>query len=856
MATDAARLGHTRTGGQTHEAQAEARQDRSALERAWEEPRGLWGVLTTVRSWANGQRLVAVAFLFFLLGGIEAALMRIQLAQPNNTFLTPQQYDQLFTMHGSTMLFLFAVPFMQGAALMLLPLVLGAREVPWPRLTAFVFWTFTIGGLLLQSSWLFGAAPDAGWTAYAPLTEKAFSPDAGLDLWLLALMMVSLAGLVASAILIATVLNARAPGMSIDRMPLFGWAALVMSLAMFLAFVAILCGGAFMEFDRKFGTHFFDPYGGGSPLLWQYLFWVFGHPAVYIEFIPAAGIASMLLPALVRQRSIGYRLLVAALVVAGVVSFGLWMGQTSGLALSPVALALSVSASSLFAIAAATAVSAWLAMIWRGAGKWNTAYLFILGFVFLFILGVITGLMLSLGPFAAQLQGSFFVVGHLHYMLFGTVVFPIFAGLYYWFPKFKGRFLDERLGQWNFWLIFVGMNFAFFPMYLSGLLGMPRRVYAYPSIGELNVLNLISTAGGIITAVGVLVFIYNLVISLLRGQTATANPWGADSLEWATDSPVPAYGFRDIPIVESQHPLWDQDRLDAGGEQVHRLVRRLAEWPTTWRAALVTAPLTGEPREVYAVAGPSIWPLVAVIGVALVFVSFFFDQLVFLAVLLAGVIVLIAGLIGWHTPARAERPLTPSERNEFEEAHGVRIHPRGSPTIHLWSVLLTALAMATALVVMVACYLYYRSNSPAWPPDGMAQPDIYVPLIAAAVAAASELALLVGWWTARRNHEMMLRLGLGIAFLFGIAFLVLQVRSYVLPPLTPTTDAYGSIFYAIGLFMTLIAVTGLATLAGTQWVVWRGHYNQAAIAVRNVALFWSFVVVAWLAVLVTLYLTA
>ncbi len=856
MATDAARLGKARTGEQTREEQAEEKQDQPAIQRVWEEPKGIWGVLTAVGSIVNGERMITVAFLFFLLGGINAALMRIQLAQPNNTFVTPEQYNQLFTMHGSTMLFLFAVPFMEGAALLLLPLALGARTVPWPRLTAFVFWTFLIGGLLFQVSWLFGAAPDAGWTAYAPLSEKAFSPNSGLDFWLLALLMISVGGIFASAILMATVFTSRAPGMSIHRMPLFGWAALVMSAAMFFAFIALFCGCVFLEFDRKFGTRFYDPDGGGSPLLWQYLFWILGHPAVYIQFIPAAGITSMALPVIIRERVSGYRLLVAAFVIAGLLSFGLWTDQTLVAALSPLAMTVLAGASVLFAIVAAIAVSAWLAMIARGAGKWNTAYLFILGFLFLFILGVITGVMLALYPFDAQMHGSLFVVAHLHYYLFGTVVFPIFAGMYYWFPKFKGRLLDERLGKWNFWLMFIGANAAFFPMYLLGLLGMARRMYTYPSVPEWNTLNLISSIGGVTIAVGVLFFLYNIVSSLLPGEQATANPWSGDSLEWATDSPVPAYGFQRIPTVQSRHPLWEPERVDRGGEKIVHLVERLAEWPTTWRAALVTSARSGEPQEVYRVAGPSVWPFVAVIGMTLVLISFFFDQLVFLAVFLLGVIVLILSLIGWHRRTKEEDSVPSAELDEFENSYAVPIYAHGSPGISLWATMLTLLGFGAALAVAIFAYSTLRSSAPVWPPDGIARPDRSVPLIATGVIIAAQVLMLLAVRAGGSKRPALLKLGLGVGFILDVAFLVLQVKSYVVPPLSPTTNAYGSIFYAVAFLMSIIAVVGLFILLGTIWFVWRAyHGTRDAYRVRNAVAYWSFAVIAWLAVLTTLYLT-
>ncbi|MGE5137814.1 MAG: cbb3-type cytochrome c oxidase subunit I [Rudaea sp.] len=854
MATDAARLGKARTGEHSEEPRAGEKQEQPVIGRAWSEPAGLLGLLSTAQSARNGLRLMLLAFLFFVLGGLNAAVIRFQLAQPNNTLVTPEQYNQLFTMHGSTMLFLFAVPFMLGGALLLLPLVIGARGVPWPRLTTFVFWIITLGGLLLEASWLFGPAPDGGWTGFAPLSGSAFSPGRGLDFWLLALMMIAVGGILACAVLITTAFKSRAPGMSIGRMPLLAWAVLTMSGTLFFAFIFLLSAAALLESDRKFGTRFFDPAGGGSPLLWQYLFWLFGLPAVYIPLIPAAGIASTVLPAVLRQRTIGYRFLVASFMITALSSFVLWGDPAYGAQLSPAGMAGSTVAGVLFALAAAVQASAWLATIWHGAGKWNTPYLFILGYLFLFLLGIITGVMLALEPFDAQVRGSLFVVANLHYLLIGTIVFPIFAGFYYWFPKFTGRFLDERLGKWNFWLMFVGFNIAFLPMFISGLLGTPRRLYTYPSSPELDLLNLVSTAGAVVLVLGIAAFIVNLIASLANGKTAAANPWNADSLEWATNSPVPAYGFRQIPIVQTRHPLWDQERLDAGNDKTVGLVGRLAEWPA-WRAALVTSTLSSEPEAVYRVAGPSPWPLVAAIGTALVFVSFLFDQLAMLGIFSLGLIMLLVGLIGWHRQGAEQDAVPAAELDEFRNSYGVPIDARGSPRIDSWALGLTVLGLAVALAVGVYCWLVLRANSPAWPPVGIVAPGRSVPLIATAFLLAAELLVLFGSRLARGDRSSLGRMALLAAFILGAGFLVLQVASYLFAPLSASASAYGSIFIALSLLITLIAAIGLGILLRSLWAAWRaGDERRTALAATGAAVYWTFVVVAWLVVLAMLYL--
>lgn len=861
MATDAARLGRTRSGERSKEKDALANESGPAIQRAWEEPAGLRGALTTVQSVRIGRRLIAVSFLFLLLGGINAALIRFQLAQPNNTLVAPEQYNQLFTMHGTTMIFFFAVPFVIGTAFALLPPMLGARAMPWPRLAAFVFWTFTIGGLLFQASWLLGTVPDAGWTANPLLAEKGYSPGLGLDFWLFAILMVSVGAIFGSVVLIVTVLKARAPGMSMNRMPLFGWAVLVMGATLLVAFIILFCAGVQLLFERKFGTDLYNPAAGGSPLLWQRLFWIIENPDLYLLFIPGAGMISAILPAILRQRIVGYAYLVAALVLTGVMSLGLWVVHLFVTDL-PTQFTLFAGVSLLVVIPIGMQAAAWLATMRQGAGKWNTAYLFILGFLFLLVVGVLTGVLITLVTFSAQLQGSFFVVAHLHYVIFGTLVFPIFAGVYYWFPKFFGGLLDERLGQLNFWLMFLGFNMAFFLMFISGLLGMARRLYTYPSIPELDRLNLFSTVGAVVLVLGIMVFLINVIKSLRRSYSATANPWGSDSLEWATDSPVPTYGFHRIPIVSSRHPLWDQEQLNQKNEKSVRLVERLAEWPDTWRAALTTNTLTGEPEELYGVAGPSIWPLIAVMGMTLIFVSFFFEQLVLLAVFLLGAVILVAGLVGWHWRKGPAEVISKAELDEFEQSYGTSLYTHGSPGLARWAVLLTAFGMGIGLVVFVLSDWFLRLNSSTWLPDGVARPDRSVPWIATGVLVLSEIALLL---TARSEHRdanrahrqlSIFKFGQGTAFLLGIAFLVLQVRSYILPPLTPTSNAYGTIFYSIGFVMTLMAVIGLVILLRGLWLAWRGKDERRPASLAGDALaYWSFVAAAWLVTLATLYLT-
>src|SRR5688500_2151447 len=418
---------------------------------------------------------MATAFVFFLVGGIQALLLRVQLGTPENTVLDAQTYNQIFTMHGTTMMFLFVIPFIEALANYVVPLILGTRDLPFPRPTALSYWTYVLGGLFLDSSFVFGRAPDGGWFAYVPLTSLQFSPGLGMDYWLIGLSVAEVAGIGAAAELIVAVLKLRAPGMSLGRMPLFAWAMLIAGVMIIFAFTPLIVVTGMLEFDRKLETRFFDIAAGGDPLLWQHLFWAFGHPEVYIMLIPAVGIVSHIVQTFARRPIVGYRVMVGAMIAIGTISFALWAHHMFAVGMSMAAMSFFAAASLLIAIPSGLQAFGWIATIWQGRVAWRTPMLFAAGFIVLFVLGGITGVMLASAPFDAQAHDSYFVVAHFHYVLIGGVIFPLFAALHYWLPKMSGRLLSERLGRWNFWLMFVFFNVTSFPMHIVGLLGMPRR---------------------------------------------------------------------------------------------------------------------------------------------------------------------------------------------------------------------------------------------------------------------------------------------------------------------------------------------------------------------------------------------
>jgi cytochrome c oxidase subunit I+III len=821
------------------------------LNRLFADPPGLWGQLTGVQNDKLGTRLMLTGFFFLLLGGsFDSVMMRLQLAVPENDFLSPQLYNELFTNHGTVVMFLVILPIFEGFAILLLPLLLGTREMPFPRLGAFSYWAVLFGGLLYYSSTLFELVPDAGWFAYTPLSGPSYSPDLALDFWVLGLGTAEVGALAAAAEIIIGVLKMRAPGMTLSRIPLFAWAILVFSFMILFAFTPLIVASLLLELDRGFGTEFFNPTLGGSSLLWQHLFWIFGHPEVYIQFIPAAGVVSMIVPVFTRHRIVGYTWLVAALVAIGFLSFGLWAHHMFTVGLAPLVLGFFAAASMMIAIPSGVQFVAWLATIWAGRPVWATPFLFVVGFLVIFVIGGITGVMVAAVPFDLQAHDSYFVVGHFHYVLIGGVAFPIFAGVYYWFPKFTGRLLDERLGRWNFWLLFAGVNVAFFPMHIAGLAGMPRRVYTYGSDTGWGIYNLISTIGVFLIVPGIAVFIWNVVRSFRRGEAAGANPWDGDTLEWAVPSPPAEHGWSVLPIVRSRHPMWDQDHLHRGDERLERFVYGLAQWPLRWRAAVIVGTADSRPQEVFRVADPSIWPLIAACGLVVVFLS----ELVKLRWgIAAGALVMVAAAIGWNRPV--EPPMSVEDENAFERAHGVAVNAGGSVIVASWGMAIGILFVGIAFASLLLSYFYLRLENPVWPPPGFAEPGLAPAVIAAALVAAGAGAIHAARDRVRADDQGGFLGGLVAALVLAGAGAAFQFRHLVQLDFGWTTHAYGSIFYTLAGFVFVVQV--VAMIMGTSILYWavRGTYTaRRHAAVANVVRYWTATAVVWIAGFATLSL--
>jgi cytochrome c oxidase subunit I len=578
------------------------------LDHTWKNTPGVIGWLSATTHQAIGRRYIVTAFIFLLIGGIEALLMRLQLASPDNTFLGPTRYNQMFTMHGTTMMFLFAVPVMEGMGIYLVPLMLGTRNVAFPRLNAFGYWMYLAGGIFLYAAALTNTMPDAGWFAYPPLSGPQFSVGKGVDVWAQMITFTEISAMCVAVELIVTILRMRAPGMSLNRMPMFCWSMLVQSFMILFAMPAVMIASTVLLLnDRTIGTHFVNPAEGGDPILYQHVFWFFGHPEVYIIFLPALGMVSSIIETYTRRGVFGYSAMVLSLVGNGFIAFGLWVHHMFATGLPQIAEAYFTAASMMIAVTTGIQFFCWIATLWTGRLRPTAALHFVFGFIFISVIGGMTGVMLASIPLNLQAHDTYFVVGHFHYVLIGGALFPLFGGFHYWFPKMTGRLLDERLGKTTFWILFFGFNLTFFPMHLVGLQGMTRRIYTYGADMGWAHSNLISTIGAFVIAVGGLIFIANVVRSLTSGPLADADPWDAGTLEWAAASPPRSYNFTHLPVVTNRHPLW----TEAASRGIVTGVR------TDRREVLITSIMDAEPHHRSTLPGSSIWPFLTAVGLTI-----------------------------------------------------------------------------------------------------------------------------------------------------------------------------------------------------------------------------------------------
>jgi cytochrome c oxidase subunit I len=606
------------------------------LERTWAQPSGLLGWLMADDHKVIGRRYIITTFIFMILGGLAALAIRLQLARPDNRLIGPDLYDQLFTMHGSTMMFLFAVPVMEAFAVYLVPLMVGTRNIAFPRLNAFSYWIYLAGGILLWTAFALNTGADNGWFSYVPLAGPEFAPGKRADIWAQMITFTELSALAVSIEIICTVFKQRAPGMSLDRIPLFVWAMVVTSFVVIFAMPAIMLSSTMLILDRLVGTHFFNPAEGGDTLLWQHLFWFFGHPEVYTIFIPATGMVSAIVATFARRPIFGYLALVLALISIGILSFGLWVHHMFVTGLPRLGESFFTASSMVIAIPSGIQVFCWIATVYGRPVRLATPFLFVLGFVLNFVLGGLTGVMVASVPLDTQVHDTYFVVAHFHYVLIGGAVFPLLGAIYYWFPKMTGRMMSETLGRWHFWIAFIGFNVAFFPMHILGLWGMPRRVYTYPAELGWGTLNLVSTIGATVFAASFALLLWNVFRSAQAGAIAGANPWGAGTLEWATSSPPPPYNFALQPMVTHREPVWAEgnDMQVITGLRVDR------------RELVGTSVTYADPETRDTVPGPSIWPFLAAIATTVMLIGSIFTPWA----VVWGTPPIAITLIGWFWP--------------------------------------------------------------------------------------------------------------------------------------------------------------------------------------------------------------
>ena len=586
---------------------------------------GVWGWITTVDHKRIGVLYGTSALILMLIAGIEAGVMRMQLAQPDSGLIGGDRFNQMFTMHATVMVFMVIMPLSAAFFNFVIPLAIGARDVAFPRLNALSYWLFLFGALLMHVSFLVDQVPDAGWFSYANLTEKPFSPNHGLDFWALGLLVLGTSSVAAALNFIVTIINMRAPGMSLMRMPVFVWMTLITSILLVLAFPVITVGLIELVLDRNFGTHFFIPTGGGDPLLWQHLFWVFGHPEVYILTLPAMGIVSEVLPTFSKKPLFGYPFIIFSGIVIGMMSWAVWGHHMFTVGLGPVANSAFTITTMLIAVPTGVKIFNWIGTLWGGSIEFKTPMLFALGFIALFIVGGLSGVSHAVSPSDFQQQDTYYIVAHIHYVLFGGSIFGLFAGVYYWFPKLTGRMYSEAKGKLSFWLLFIGMNITFFPMHFVGLNGMPRRIYTYASEFGWGDLNMLSTVGYFVIFLGMVAFAVSIIQGLRNGRRAGHDPWDAPGLEWSISSPPPVYNFAEMPQVEGRDQYW--------------IIKQRAEAEGQPRPE-------GEPHvdvSTIHMPSPSYWPIWIAAGVGLMaggIVSHY-------ALSFVGGVIALLGIIGW-----------------------------------------------------------------------------------------------------------------------------------------------------------------------------------------------------------------
>lgn len=807
--------------------------EKEQLRLVWKTPIG-WRYWTSVNNTQVGLWYGGAAFAFMLFGGVLALLVRTQLAVPGNNFLSADFYNQAFTLHGTVMMFLFAVPIFEAVAIFLLPPMLGARELPFPRLGAFGFWSFLIGGVFVCGSIFFDAAPSSGWFMYPPLaTDKAYS-GIGADIWLLGLSFIEVASIAAAVELIVGIMKCRAPGMRINLMPLFAWYLLIVAGMILFAFPPLIAGDILFEMQRMFDWPFFDPTRGGDPLLWQHLFWIFGHPEVYIIFLPAIALMAMIVPTFSQRPIAGYSWIVLAAVGTGFLSFGLWVHHMFATGLPQISLAFFSAASEAVAIPTGVQIFVFIATMLAGRVIFSVPMLFGAGGLAIFVIGGLTGVMVALVPFDWQAHDTYFIVAHLHYVLIGGMLFPLVAGVYYYYPLINARMLSPRLGRTAFWLMFAGFNVAFFPMHLSGLRGMPRRVFTYPEGIGWDWLNLISTIGAYVFAAGVLVVVFDVVRPKHREPRSEQNPWKAGTLEWLNE-PEENWGVRSIPIIESRYPLWDQADLM---QKVNEGAYYLRSAKENRRETLITSVLDAHPLQCQRVATSTTITIISAALLGGVFVALTFE--LWILALLSGIGTLSA-VLWWLWTGTGETP----EKKTKDVGLGLRLplYASGPDSVGWWAMFITMVGDGTAFASLIFGYFFYWTIHPDFT-LGQPGPGMRWPMIALSLFVAAWVAML---GARRLNASGWIdgaRVALVAAFLLTLAASAAGFAGPWQHDMQPTAHVYPAIVWILVIWALAHAAVGSVmqlyclarSLAGR---LTREHDME----LHNVALYWHFMAI-------------
>ncbi|WP_028241783.1 cytochrome c oxidase subunit I [Stutzerimonas azotifigens] len=766
----------------------------------WGNPRG-WRALTIVNHTSIGLRFLITGGAFFLIGGLLAMLIRTQLALPGYELMEPDAYNQAFTMHGTVMMFLFAVPMMEGLAVYLIPKMLGARDLVFPRLSALGYYCYLFGGIILVSSLLLDLAPKAGWFMYTPLSSAGHMPGMNNDFWLLGITFVEISAVSAGVELVVSILRTRTNGMALHQMPLYAWYILVMAMMIVVGFPPLILGSILLELERAGGLPFFDVARGGDPILWQHLFWLFGHPEVYIIFLPGAGIVSTLIPVFCQRPIIGYRWIVLGVLTIGFLSFGLWVHHMFTVGIPQLAQSFFSGASMLVAIPTGVQIFAWLATLWLGRPVFHVPMLWLVGFLIVFVAGGLTGVMVALVPFDWQVHDTHFVVAHMHYVLVGGMFFPLMAGLYYWLPHFSGRMPSVRLGRWGFWLVFAGFNITFLVMHWTGLIGMPRRVYTYDTGLGWDIPNLISSIGSFIMAIGVATILLDIVLHFRFGLPATKNPWNADTLEWATSLPPSAYNFVSLPDVSDRHPLWkDPDLPDSIARGEHRLTTIDHGRRETWG----TDPLTGKVREIIHLPGNSWLPFIASVLLAGLCLSLLTK---FYLVALGFTVLTLIVLLRWSWENGAHPAAAPDAKTQPGEPP---LHSRTLDGPGLWGMGVTLIANSSLFLSLLFGWFYLWTVAPHWQVPASTDLDGSLLLASAVVLSLGTLWMRLLVARLRRGSHEGLFGGLSLAALLSLAQWALLLWVLLGAGLKPRETTHDAVIFVM--LMYALIHCGLATV--------------------------------------------